>query len=135
MRKVFNIIIGIFSAIILLLSVVFIVLEGRLLFSGDWIVYDNIALGCVKYLFRFILALSAGTYAVFEFINMKKKSELINYFLYIGNIGLVIMSMVLVFTASNMVGQIALIISVVLLLIKIIASINLKAENPEDKNI
>ena len=95
MKKLFNVLIGIFSAIILLLSIVFAVIEARLLFSGDWLVYDNAAAGFFKYLFRFILALSCGAYAVFEFINMKKNNKTISHFLFISNIGMVVMTMVM----------------------------------------
>lgn len=132
MKKLFNVLIGIFSAIILLLSIVFAVIEARLFFSGDWLVYDNAAAGFFKYLFRFILALSCGAYAVFEFINMKKNNKTISHFLFISNIGIVVMTMVMIFTASNMVGEIALLIATVTLLIKLLSFVLTKTENTKE---
>ena len=135
-RLVFNILTGFLSAIILLLSIVFLVIEGRLLFSGDRLVYDNVALGFIKYFFRFLIALFAGTYAVFEFINMKKKSNIINWFLFIGNVSLVIISAVLSFTATNMVGEIALIVALLAFIVRVCSFIFLKQpdKEPQEKN-
>ena len=90
------------------------------MFSLDWTIYDNAFLGFLKYFFRLIIALLTCVYAVFEFINFKKKSELISFVLFIYNICLVIVSIVLIFTVTNMVGEIALCISAVILLIKIL---------------
>lgn len=136
MKKVFNVITGIFSAIILLLSVVFIVIEGRLLFCGDWVIYDNAAAGFFKYFFRLVLALFAATHSIFEYINMKKKNDKITHYLFIGNFVLVIMGMVLVFTATNMVGEIGLLIAMVTLLVKVlgmILTLKIKPSKDEEK--
>lgn len=129
MKKLFNVLIGIFSAIILLLSVVFVVIEGRLLFSGDWLIYDNAAAGFFKYFFRLILALAAGSYSIFEFINMKKNNKVISHLLFMMNIALVVMTMVMIFTTTNMVGEIALLISTVVLLIKLLSFVLIKPKN------
>lgn len=120
MRKINNILISIFSVIVFILSFVFVIIEGRLVFSLDWTIYDNAFLGFLKYFFRLIIALLTCVYAVFEFINLKKKLELISFILFIYNICLVIVSIVLIFTVTNMVGEIALCISSVILLIKIL---------------
>ena len=119
MKIIRNILIGFFSIIIFVLSIAFIVIEGRLLFSLDWTIYDNAFFGFLKYFFRFIIALLTCAYSIFEFINFKKKSELISFVLFIYNICLVIVSIFLVFQATNMVGEIALTISLFVLLIKV----------------
>ena len=82
MKKVLNIFNVIISSIVLLLSLVFIFIEGRLLFSGDWLIYDNVILGIFKYLFRLIIAISAGMYSILTFINIKKKSGILTNFLF-----------------------------------------------------
>lgn len=134
MRKiVFNVVIGFFSAVILLLSAIFLVIEGRLLFSGDWLVYDNVALGFFKYFFRVLIALAAGTYAVFEFINMKKNSKTIKIFLFIANVVLILMCTILGFTATNMEGEIALIIALLAFIAKLTSFIFLKENFKIDK--
>lgn len=119
-KIIFNSVNGLISAVIAVLAVVFIFVEGRLLFSGEWLIYDNVALGFVKYLFRLLLAMFALSHSVFTFINFKKKNNAIYQYLFVGNIALIIMSVFLIFTASNMVGEIALIISSVAFLIKLI---------------
>ena len=45
MRKLLNIAIGFFTVLILFFSILFIIIEGRLVFSGDWKVYDNVING------------------------------------------------------------------------------------------
>jgi hypothetical protein len=123
MRKLFNVFFGFFSAIILLLSIVFIVIEGRLLFCGDWIVYDNVALGFFKYFFRFLIAIFAATHSIFEYINMKKKNQKITHYLFVGNIAFLIVGITLFFTASNYVGEIALLLSLISIIIKLMSII------------
>lgn len=110
-KIVFNILYGFIAAIITILALVFIYIEGRLLFSGEWLVYDNVILGFFKCFFRLILALFSLSYSVTTFVNIKKQSATLSHYLFIGNISLLIMSIFLIFTASNMVGEIALIIS------------------------
>ena len=83
MKIVRNILVGFFSIIIFVLSLAFIVIEGRLLFSLDWIIYDNVIFGFLRYFFRFLIAISLCIYSIVEFINMKKKSEKIQFILFI----------------------------------------------------
>lgn len=114
----FNILNGLMSAIIAILALLFIFIEGRILFSGEWLVYDNTALGFFKYFFRFLLALFALAHSVFAFINMKKECVTLSYYLLAGNFVFVIMSIFLIFTAGNMTGEVALILTIVAFLIK-----------------
>ena len=133
MKIAYRVIIGFFSAIISILSLVFIVIEGRLLFSGDWLIYDNVALGFFKYFFRFIIALFALTYTGFEFANIKLESPKIMHYLFVGNIALIIMSIVLVFNSTNMVGEIALLISILPVITKVIFALIKKKINSKSK--
>ena len=128
MKIVRNILVGFFLVIIFVLSLAFIVIEGRLLFSLDWTIYDNVIFGFLRYFFRLLIAIVTSIYTILEFINMKKKSEKLNFILFIYNICLVIISIVLLFKATNMVGEIAILLSLIILLIKglFIFLINLK---------
>ena len=128
MKIVRNILVGFFLVIIFVLSLAFIVIEGRLLLSLDWTIYDNVVFGFLRYFFRFLIAVVTSIYVILEFINMKKKSEKLNFILFIYNICLVIVSVFLLSEATNMVGEIAILLSLIILLIKglFIFLINLK---------
>jgi hypothetical protein len=126
MKIVRNILVGFFSIIIFVLSLAFIVIEGRLLFSLDWTIYDNVIFGFLRYFFRFLIAISLCIYSIVEFINMKKKSEKIQFILFIYNVCLVIVSIFLLFQATNMVGEIAISLSLLILLVKVLFIVLLK---------
>jgi hypothetical protein len=126
MKIVRNILVGFFSIIIFVLSLAFIVIEGRLLFSLDWTIYDNVIFGFLRYFFRFLIAISLCIYSIVEFINMKKKSEKIQFILFIYNFCLVIVSIFLLFQATNMVGEIAISLSLLILLVKVLFIVLLK---------
>ena len=119
-KIIINIILGFVSLIILLLSLVLIFIEGRLLFSGDWLVYDNVVLGFFRYFFRLNIALFALGHSVLTFINFKKKNSTLKYYLLLGNFALLIASIFLIFTGSNMVGEIAFMIAIFPIMIKVI---------------
>lgn len=129
MKIVRNILVGFFSIIIFVLSLAFIVIEGRLLFSLDWTIYDNVIFGFLRYFFRFLIAISLCIYSIVEFINMKKKSEKIQFILFIYNVCLVIVSIFLLFQATNMVGEIAISLSLLILLVKVLFIVLLKKNN------
>ena len=117
MKKVLNIFI--ISSIVLLLSLIFIFIEGRLLFSGDWLIYDNVILGMFKYLFRLIIAISAGMYSILTFINIKKKSGILTNFLFMLSICLFIISIFMIIYTANYVDKISIIIASIILLINV----------------
>ena len=58
MRKLFDILYKILSAVLILLGAAFTFIEGRLLFSGDFLLYANAAVGFLQYSLRFIIALT-----------------------------------------------------------------------------
>lgn len=129
MKIVRNILVGFLSIIIFVLSLAFIVIEGRLLFSLDWTIYDNVIFAFLRYFFRFLIAISLCIYSIVEFINMKKKSEKIQFILFIYNVCLVIVSIFLLFQATNMVGEIAISLSLLILLVKVLFIVLLKNNN------
>lgn len=119
MKKVLNIFNVIISSIVLLLSLIFIFIEGRLLFSGDWLIYDNVILGMFKYLFRLIIAISVGMYSILTFINIKKKSGILTNFLFMLSICLFIVSIFMLIYTANYVDKISIIIASIILLINV----------------
>jgi hypothetical protein len=86
--KIIDIIAKIFFSILLvvlsILSLVFIYIEGRLLFSGEWLIYDIPFLGMIRYIARLLIAISFIAYAVLQFVNFKLQSRfgIINSFCY-----------------------------------------------------
>lgn len=120
MKLAYRITIGIISSIMSLLALVFIVIEARLLFSGDWIIYDNAAAGFIKYLFRLLIACGILTKCVFEFINIKKMSKTINLFLFVSDIAIVIAFIPLMITGANYVPEVGFLIALVCVFAKLL---------------
>jgi hypothetical protein len=58
MKKLFDILYAILSVIIAILGAAFVFIEGRLLFSGEFLLYANVAVGFLQYSLRFIIALT-----------------------------------------------------------------------------
>ena len=69
MRKLFDILYKILSAVLILLGAAFTFIEGRLLFGGDFLLYANTTVGFLQYSLRFIIAISVlltGILAIFK---------------------------------------------------------------------
>lgn len=105
------------SVIILILSLAFIVIEGRLLFSGDWIVYDSPFFGFVRYLFRLIISGFAFFKSLFEILCLNKKTE--NSWLLYGDIAIMICAFVILLFATNYVGVVCICLAIPNLLINV----------------
>ena len=111
MKKLLAITYYIFSVIIMFLAVAFCIIEGRLLFSGDWTIYESAFQGFVQYLCRFLMSLFALSMGFLPFINKIKPNQKIIEFLKIGTLALVVMSAIICIFATNYVGIIILAIS------------------------
>ena len=124
MNKIFNIIFKAFFFItifiITILSIAFIFIEGRFVFSLEWTIYDFSFLTFIKYLFRFILPLIILFYVVMEFINLKKKNDILMNHLFILNISFIILSILLCIFAANYIGIISLSLSSIVLISKVL---------------
>lgn len=107
MKKVLYILYLIVSTLIMLLATVFIIIEGRLFFVGDWLLHQYPILGFLQYLLRFLFALGAFVVGLFAFINGKKRT-----FLW-GSGALLIVSLGMVFFLTNYFGEIFLGVSLV----------------------
>lgn len=126
MNKLFNIIFKalffITIIIISILSIAFLFIEGRFVFSLEWTIYDFTFLAFIKYLFRFILPLIILFYVVMEFINFKKKNDILMNHLFILNISFIILSILLCIFAANYIGIISLVLSSITLISKVLIS-------------
>lgn len=105
------------SVIILILSLAFIVIEGRLLFSGDWIVYDSPFFGFVRYLFRLIISVFAFLKSLFEILCLNKESK--HSWLLYGDIAMIICAFVILLFATNYVGVVCICLAILNLLINV----------------
>lgn len=119
MNKLFKVLLVIISSIIMILSLAFIVIEGRLLFSGDWLIYDNPFNGFIRYLCRLLIAIFAFTKSLLEVIYINKEHSIKEYLLY-GDISLVLMSLSILVFSTNYVGIICTALSNLLLLVKFV---------------
>ena len=119
MNKLFKILLVIISSIIMILSLAFIVIEGRLLFSGDWLIYDSPFNGFIRYLCRLLIAIFAFTKSLLEVIYINKKHSIKDY-LYYGDISLVLMSLSILVFSTNYLGIICTLLANLLLLVKFV---------------
>lgn len=104
MKTLLRIVYYIFNAIILLLALAFCIIEGKLLFSGDWTIYESTLQGCVQYLCRFLMSLFALSIGLLPFVNKIKPSQKISDYLKAGSLALVMMSVIVCLFATNYVG-------------------------------
>lgn len=121
MKTLFKILSIFISSIIIILSIAFIVIEGRLLFSGDWLVYDNPLFGFLRYFSRLLLAIFALLKGLFEILYINKKQRL-----FYADLLLVIMSFIILIYASNYVGVLCVGLSHINLLINLLVNKNKK---------
>ena len=117
MKTITNIFLCLFISISLILSLAFIVIEGRLLFSGDWLIYHNPINGFIRYLLRFLLALFVFVKGIIEFTNLNKNNKTKEFLIY-SDIGLFLAAVVIYITSTNFVGVIILPLATMIVLIK-----------------
>ena len=120
MSKLFKVLLVIVSSIVMLLSLAFIVIEGRLLFSGDWLIYDSPFNGFIRYLCRLLLSIFVFIKSLLEVIYINKKHSIKEYLSY-GDISLVLMSLSILVFSTNYVGIICTVLSNLNLLIKFLS--------------
>ena len=120
MNKLFKVLLVIISSIIMILSLAFIVIEGRLLFSGDWLIYDSPFFGFIRYLGKLLLSVFAFTKCLLEIIYINKEHKLKEYLGY-ADIGLVIMSVVILIFSTNYVGLVCILLATLNILIKFLS--------------
>ena len=112
MKRLFKIIAVMISCIILLLSLAFLFIEGRLLFSAEWLIYDSPILGFIRYLSRVLISLFIIIKALLEIILINKEKYKNN--LFIGDVCILIMSLVILLWATNYVGIICISLALII---------------------
>ena len=117
MSKFCRVLVYIFSSIIIILSLAFIFIEGRLVFSGDYLVYDSPFNGFVRYFFRLILALLVLGKSIMEFTKIGKNGMLREYLFY-GDISLLLMSIIILIFSTNYFGLVCILLSVLIFIPK-----------------
>lgn len=120
MKRLVNIIFSVICTIIIIFSVVFAFLQARLIFSLDWIIYDNSFNGLIRYLFRFIISLFALITMILELINIKKNNKDLYIYLCVFDLSLLVASIIISLFATNYVGLVCLLLSTILVIIKLI---------------
>lgn len=120
MKILVNILLGIINFIVVILSLAFIIIEARLLFSLDFIIYDNAINGFIRYFLRLVISLYVFITAIFVYINMIKEKEKISKLLLISILSIFIVSIILLFTTTNYVGFICSILSLIYFVLYIV---------------
>ena len=59
--------------VLLLVAAAFVFIEGRLVFSGDWLLHEKSLIGFLQYFCRMLLAITAGVLAVLTIKKVIKK--------------------------------------------------------------
>ena len=102
MRKVGKILSLVFSTLIIIFSIIFLIIESRTLFSLDWTLYENTFNGMIRYLFRVIISLFGLLIGIFTYIVLfKKYNQTLHIYLYVGSITFLISSIIIAIFASN----------------------------------
>ena len=99
------------SGIIVILALAFCVIEGRLLFAGDWMLYEFAFGGAVRYLCRLLMAVIALGIGILPFINIKKKCEKLRNIQKLGATLLLVMAIVTLIFTTNYVGIVIFLIA------------------------
>ena len=120
MKVLVNILLGFINFIVIILSLAFIIIEARLLISLDFLIYDNIINGFIRYFLRAIIAMYVFVTAIFVYINMIKEKEKISKLLLISILSIFIVSIILLFTTTNHVGFICSILSLIYFVLYIV---------------
>ncbi len=120
MKILVNILLGFINFIVIILSLAFIIIEARLLISLDFLIYDNIINGFIRYFLRAIIAMYVFVTAIFVYINMIKEKEKISKLLLISILSIFIVSIILLFTTTNYVGFICSILSLIYFVLYIV---------------
>lgn len=117
-NKIFALFTWVLFTISSLLALVFIFIEGRMLFTLDWLVYDNQILGFFKVFSKLLLALILLATSVLQIVNIFLKKEQLAAILYFANLGLVAGSIILCVYGANYAGEILLAITLLIVLLK-----------------
>lgn len=118
MKKLLNVLLIILFSIVSVLALAFIFIEGRLVLSLEWKVYDNPMNGLVRYLFRLLIAIYCLVVSILEIINIKKKNKVLESYLVVFDISFVVISLVVLVYATNYINLICIVLALLILIVK-----------------
>lgn len=103
MIKLLKIVNYIITSFLMLLSIFFIVIEGRTLFSGEISIFNNVASGYVTYSFRFILSILIFVMSVISLIYFIRKNNKLSIYVYFFSFTILFSSVIISTYATNFV--------------------------------
>ena len=127
MNKFLKILLLSFCVIAIILSLAFIFIEGRLLFCGDWRVYQNPVNGFIRYLFRLLIAIITLLVCLFEMLNINKNKDELDYYITFVQAGLIVFSAFACAVTANYVGIICLVLNVLIFDLKLLLKARLNS--------
>lgn len=125
MKKISKVFLKVVSSIILLVSLVMIIVYLRLLFSGDYIIYDSPINGFIRYFFRLILALLFCTMAIIEIFTKLQKYNFINENINFLELSLFIVSIFILIYGTNYIGILSFGLMFLFYIMKLFVVINM----------
>ena len=120
MKKIINIIFYLICFIIALLSFVMMFIELRLLISGDFIIYDNVFNGFIRYFFRFLLSCLFVFMVLCESIRKIKNNDFIKNNLLVFEMSMLIASVIIFLTTTNYINIIVILLMIMFIALKIL---------------
>lgn len=117
MKKVAKIISLVAASLLIIVGLLFIVIEGRTLFSLDWSIYENSVSGFFRYFFRLIIAIYSFSLGIFTYvIFFKKDNQILHIYFYISAATLFIMSIILMIYSTNYLNYVEIALSTLYLI-------------------
>lgn len=120
MKKIINIIFYLICFIIALLSFAMMFIELRLLISGDFIIYDNVFNGFIRYFFRFLLSCLFVFMVLCESIRKIKNNDFIKNNLLVFEMSMLIASVIIFLTTTNYINIIVILLMIMFIALKIL---------------
>lgn len=115
---ILKVLLSLIAVIGLVYSLVITVLELRLVFSFEWVIYDNYLNGLFRYIFRALIGVLGIVVCFFEIKNINNKKEKITSLLFVGEVTLFIIAIILLFQTTNYVGLASFALVTILLVLK-----------------
>ena len=128
-EKFAKILFYIVCSLVLVLSLAMIFIEGRILFSGEWQIYDSFYNGMFRYLMRFLLAVIFAFVSISELFKLFSKNLTFNMFLISIEIALVIISILMNIHFTNFFDYLSFRLMICFFTFKFIGKVNILALN------
>lgn len=104
MKKLINVLFSIFAGLVLLASFVLIFIESRLLFSGDFLLCDNVINAFIRYFLKLVLSVSFGFVSFMELFKLTGKYQFLSKHMFFIEILLLVSSIVILIFGTNFIG-------------------------------